>query len=144
MPHGDQWRGKLSWDYKVLVRETSKVETLWVKCSLKKKKNMGKSNSKTSQNSGDPQVNIQNQLEVHEEYHQVHELKLTIILCVVLIQLVVTLYKMCKRYSRTQALKIAKSVVNLSPVWKQTLKLYKSVIVGSAVWTLSQKHFQNK
>lgn len=70
---------------------------------------MGKSNSKTSQNSGDPQVNIQNQLEVHEEYHQVHEMKLTIILCVVVVQLAVTLYKMYKRYSRAQALKIAKS-----------------------------------
>lgn len=75
---------------------------------------MGKPNSKIAQNTGDPQVNILNHLELHEEFHQAHELKLTIILCVVIIQLVLTMYKMYRKYNRVQTLKIARSVANLN------------------------------
>lgn len=77
---------------------------------------MGKPYSKTTQNTGDPQVNVQNQLEVHEEYHQVHELKLTIILCLVAIQLAIGLYQIYKRHNRAQTLKLAKSMANIAQV----------------------------
>lgn len=65
---------------------------------------MGKTQSKKVQVSGDPQVQILNQLEIHEEIQTQHELKLNIILALVAIHLLITLYKLYKEHSRRQRL----------------------------------------
>lgn len=75
---------------------------------------MGKTQSKKVQVSGDPQVQILNQLEIHEEIQTQHELKLNIILALVAIHLLITLYKLYKEHSRRQAIKAAKSVADLT------------------------------
>lgn len=77
---------------------------------------MGKTYSKNTQNSGDPQVNIQNSLNVHSEWHEEHDFKLTVILCAVCAHLALALFVQYKRYSRAQAMKVAKSVANLQNV----------------------------
>lgn len=77
---------------------------------------MGKTWSKSSQNSGDPQVNIQNSLNVHEEWHEDHDFKLTVILCVVCAQLALALIHLYKQHTRAQAIKVAKSVATLQNV----------------------------
>lgn len=76
--------------------------------------NMGKTQSKKVQVSGDPQVQILNQLEIHEEVQIQHELKLNIILTLVAIHLLITLYKLYKEHQRRQAIKAAKSVAELT------------------------------
>ena len=56
---------------------------------------MGKSNSKNYKNTGDAQVDVLNKLEVHEEYHQQNDTKLTLTLiavCVILALMVYQLY----------------------------------------------------
>lgn len=75
---------------------------------------MGKTYSKSVSNAGDPQVFVENKLNIHEEYHQEHELKLMIILCLVAAQLMITLYQIYKRHSRAQAIKLARSEANIS------------------------------
>lgn len=77
---------------------------------------MGKPNSKQVQNSGDPQVNILNKLDIHDSLHESHEIKLLLILLVVCVQLVITIYQLFKRHSRAQTLKLAKSIANLQTV----------------------------
>ena len=57
-----------------------------------------------------------NQLEVHEEYHAQHDLKITILLVIVCIQLAITLYQLYKVHAKRQAIKAAKSVANLQQV----------------------------
>lgn len=74
---------------------------------------MGKTNSKPVNNSGDPQFLIQNQLETHAEMHESHDLKLTVIMVIVCLQLAITVYVMYKKHSRREALKVAKSVASL-------------------------------
>lgn len=54
---------------------------------------MGKSQSKDVKNSGDPQVNIINTLESHEELHYDHELKLWILLAINVLQITWTILK---------------------------------------------------
>lgn len=73
---------------------------------------MGKSNSKNSVNSENPQVQILNQLETHEELHLQHDLKLTVIAVIVILHLSITLYKLYKEQTKTQALKAAKSIAS--------------------------------
>ena len=77
---------------------------------------MGKSNSKTFKNTGDAQVDVLNKLEVHEEYHQDHDVKILLILVAVYIMLAIMLYQLYKRHASTQTLKIAKSVAALQQV----------------------------
>lgn len=77
---------------------------------------MGKSNSKNSVNSENPQVQILNQLESHEELHIQHDLKLTIILVIVAVQISITLYRLYKEHAKTQALKAAKSLADIDKV----------------------------
>lgn len=77
---------------------------------------MGKPNSKSASNVGDPQVQILNQLDVHSEKHSEHEKLLIIILVLVGVQLSITLYKIYKEHSRTQALKAANSVAKIQNI----------------------------
>lgn len=74
---------------------------------------MGKSNSKTVENSGDPQVIILNQLEAHAEMHVSHEQKLIVIMIVVILQFAMTLYVIYRKHTRKEALKAAKSMATL-------------------------------
>lgn len=76
---------------------------------------MGKSNSKNSVNSENPQVQILNQLESHEELHIQNDLKVTIILVIVVFQLFITLYRLYE-HTKTQALKAAKSLADIDRV----------------------------
>lgn len=75
---------------------------------------MGNNKSKSPQNSGDPQVQILNQLELHEEYHVQNEIKLNIILALVTVQIVITVYKLYKEHARKQAIKAVKSIADLT------------------------------
>lgn len=77
---------------------------------------MGKSSSKSVKNTGDPQVVVLNQLEAHAEMHESHEFKLTLILIIVALQMVIQAYILWKKQSRRQAMKAAKSVVELQRV----------------------------
>lgn len=77
---------------------------------------MGKPQSKVSQNTGDPQVQVLNQLELHEEYHASHDMKLTIILVVVCAQLAIAIYRMYQKHSKKQAVKAAKSIANIKNI----------------------------
>lgn len=77
---------------------------------------MGTEQSKESNNSGDPQVQVLNRLEIHEEQHKQHEFKLTIILVIVSVQLLITVYKLYKEHTRAQALKAAKTISDLTNI----------------------------
>ena len=77
---------------------------------------MGSTKSKSSQVSGDPQVQILNQLEVHAESHADHDLKTSIILAVVVLQLLLAVMKCYKKHTRTQALKAARSVAAIQQI----------------------------
>lgn len=77
---------------------------------------MGKPNSKNVVNSENPQVQILNQLDWHEELHMQQDLKMTIVLVIVGLQLTITIYKLYKEHSKTQALKAAKSVADIDRV----------------------------
>lgn len=74
---------------------------------------MGNNKSKTTQNSGDPQVQILNELAIHEEYHADHDFKLNVILALVGLQLAVMFYQLYKIHTKKQAMKAAKSVANI-------------------------------
>lgn len=75
---------------------------------------MGTTESKNTENKGDPQVQVLNRLEVHESLHQKNDIKLNIILILVVLQLLIMFYRMYKEHSRKQALKTAKSVSALN------------------------------
>lgn len=77
---------------------------------------MGKTNSKVSQNTGDPQVQILNQLSVNGELHEAHEEKLLYILIIVSVHLAFTVYNMYKLYTKKQALKAAKTVADFREI----------------------------
>lgn len=77
---------------------------------------MGKSNSKNSITSDNPQVQVLNQLEWHEEQHNEHDFKITIILVLVAIQLSITIYRLYKDHTKVQALKAAKSLAHIDRV----------------------------
>lgn len=74
---------------------------------------MGLNKSKV-QNTGDPQVQILNQLQLHEEYHSDHDIKLNIIIVLVSIQLIITLYRIYNENAKKRALKAAKSIANIA------------------------------
>lgn len=74
---------------------------------------MGNIKSKTSHNSGDPQVQILNSLDVHEEYHAQHDFKINVLLAIVCFHLAITLYRTYKENTKKQALKAAKSIANI-------------------------------
>lgn len=76
---------------------------------------MGLNKSKV-QNTGDPQVQILNQLQLHEEYHSDHDMKLNIIIVVVCIQLIITLCRIYNENAKKRALKAAKSIANIANV----------------------------
>lgn len=78
---------------------------------------MGTTETKEAKNSGDPQVQILNQLNSHEERHAEHEVKLNIIIVIVMLQLLITIYRIYKKNARVQALKAAKSVADISRIW---------------------------
>lgn len=75
---------------------------------------MGTTESKNTENTGDPQVQVLNQLSVHEELHVQHDTKLNIVIIIVAIQLVITLYRAYKDHAQKQALKAAKSISALN------------------------------
>lgn len=77
---------------------------------------MGKKQSKVLQTTGDPQVQILNQLEVNTDQHNDQENKLSIILILVAINLALSLYKIYKEHSRRQALKAAKTAADLREI----------------------------
>ena len=77
---------------------------------------MGAKRSKSYKNTGDSQVDIVNKLELHEDYHEEHNIKITLILIVVTLLLVVTLYELYRRHSRAQTMRVAKSVAALQQV----------------------------
>ena len=77
---------------------------------------MGSTKSKSTQVSGDPQVQILNHLESNSEAHVDHDVKLTVILVLVAFQLALQVFQLYKRYTRTQALKAARSVANVRHV----------------------------
>lgn len=77
---------------------------------------MGKSNSKNSITSENPQVQVLNQLEWHEELHKEHDFKITILLVLVAIQLCITIFRLYKDHTKVQALKAAKSVAHIDTV----------------------------
>lgn len=78
---------------------------------------MGKQQSKTTSISGDPQVNIVNQLEDHSILHEEHAIKLWILLALNIIQLSVTAYKWHAKHVRRRAFeKGCKSSETLSKV----------------------------
>ena len=76
---------------------------------------MGKPQSKVVSHNGDPQVRIINMQEMHTEQH---ELKLYLILGIVIIQLGITIYRLRKKNMRKQAIKTAKSIINLTELEK--------------------------
>ncbi|KXJ30261.1 hypothetical protein RP20_CCG006367 [Aedes albopictus] len=70
--------------------------------------------------SGDGDLTIINNQELHTEFHIGHDEKLLIIIILVSIQLVVMLYKLIsKRERRRAANRIAKSMANLTEVTVQ-------------------------
>lgn len=75
---------------------------------------MGTTKSKITENTGDPQVQVLNQLTIHEELHVQHDIKINIIIIIVSIQLWITLYHVYKEYALKQALKAAKSISALN------------------------------
>lgn len=78
---------------------------------------MGKSQSKsTVAHNADPQIRIINTQEMHSEQLEHHETLIRVILAVVVIQLLITIYKMYKKQTKLQALKAAKSVADLANV----------------------------
>lgn len=78
---------------------------------------MGEKQSKVLQNSGDPQAQILNQLDVHEELYHDLENKLLIILAIVIIHLAITLYRIYKENSKRQVINAAKTVADLREIW---------------------------
>ena len=78
---------------------------------------MGKTQSKSATvHNADPQVKIINNQELHSESLQTHEVMLWVIMCVSLVQLLLTAYEMLKRRINKRALKIAKSLHDISHV----------------------------
>ena len=76
---------------------------------------MGKQQSKATSVSGDPQVNIINQLESHESLHEDAQIKLWLLIALNVIQMLLTLYKWHeKRVKRRAFLKGCKSTDALS------------------------------
>lgn len=70
--------------------------------------------------SGDGEVTIINNQDIHTEFHIGHETKLLIIIAIVSLQLVITIYKfVAKRERRQAAQRMAKSVANLAEVTVQ-------------------------
>ena len=77
---------------------------------------MGSTKSKSSQVSGDPQVQVLNHLELNAEAHADHEIKMNIILVVVVLQLLLLTIKWYKKSTRSQALKAARSVAAIQQI----------------------------
>ena len=77
---------------------------------------MGSTKSKTLQVSGDPQVQVLNHLEINEEHHTQHDVKLTVLLILAGIQLLLAIHRIYRRHTRTQALKAARSIANIQNV----------------------------
>lgn len=75
---------------------------------------MGTTESKDTHVTGDPQVQVLNKLEVHENMHIEHDRKITIILVIVTVQLIITVYRLYKEHTRTQAIKAAKSLADIT------------------------------
>lgn len=78
---------------------------------------MGKSASKTVSTTGDPQVNIVNQLEDHSVRHEGHELKLWLLLALNLLQILWAVFQWNTKRIKTKAFrKGLKSQDNLNRV----------------------------
>ena len=77
---------------------------------------MGSTKSKTSAVTGDPQVQVLNHLEVNEEHHAQHDVKITILLIMVAAQLLLTVFKCYKCHVRSQALKAARSIATIQNI----------------------------
>ena len=77
---------------------------------------MGSTKSKSSQVSVDPQVPVLNHLELNAETHADHDIKITIILAVVVLQLLLAGIKWYKKNTRSQALKAARSAAAIQQI----------------------------
>lgn len=78
---------------------------------------MGKQNSKPQQQvTGDKDVTIINNQELHSDFHEDHVLKLNIILAIVIVQLIIVLYKLWHRRVERKAIKKVQSIADLAKV----------------------------
>lgn len=77
---------------------------------------MGKTQSRTAQNTGDANVNIINHLEGHSEAHDSHEIKLWIILIIVLFLALKKVHETHVQCRKRNALSLARSVAALNEV----------------------------
>ena len=74
---------------------------------------MGKTQSRSAQNTGDAQVNVINTLEAHSGAHVGHELKLWLILSLVVLQTILTSYKYYTKSANKRAMKAARSIAGI-------------------------------
>ena len=77
---------------------------------------MGKTQSKAISQSGDPQVTVIQNQEVHTQMHEDHEIKLWIILALLCILVLFKIQSVYKKRERKTAIKAARSVAALSDV----------------------------
>lgn len=77
---------------------------------------MGKNQSKSTNNAGDPQVTVINTQEQHTADHEQQSLLLWLILIVVILQLVIKLYETYKKREKRIAMKAARSIASLNVV----------------------------
>lgn len=76
---------------------------------------MGKSQSKR-ENSGDPQVQIVNNQNLHTLYHEEHNILLWVICAMVAVLLLMELYKKYKSGKERDAIRTARSIARLTDV----------------------------
>ena len=78
---------------------------------------MGKSNSKPQADvTGDKDVTIINNQELHSDFHEDHAVKLNLILAIAIVQLIIVLYKMWHRRVERKAIKKVQSIADLTKV----------------------------
>lgn len=78
---------------------------------------MGKSASKPSATvTGDKDLTIINNQEIHSDFHEDHELKLNIIIVLVIIQLVFVVYKIWHKKVQKKTMQKIKSIADLDKV----------------------------
>ena len=77
---------------------------------------MGKTQSRSAQNTGDAQVSVINTLEAHSEAHEGHELKLWLILSLVALQTILMSYKYYIKSANKRAMKAARSIAGINNI----------------------------
>lgn len=77
---------------------------------------MGKSQSKTEKISGDPQVQIVNNQNLHTAYHEENNLLLWVICVMVALLLLLELHKRYKSSREKNAMRTARSIARLTDI----------------------------